>query len=74
MSTRLERLERLIRRTRNSDRMWDDNDIYYHRLGKLKAALIEERKRLPDAEPRGPHSGLTRAELAATGTCEPDWY
>lgn len=22
----------------------------------------------------GPYSGLTRGELAKTGTCEPDWY
>lgn len=22
----------------------------------------------------GPYSGLTRRELALTGTCEPDWY
>lgn len=22
----------------------------------------------------GPYSGLTRAELRQTGTCEPDWY
>lgn len=24
--------------------------------------------------PRGPFSGLTRAELTASQTCEPDWY
>ena len=31
--------------------------------------------RLPQhREPTGPYSGLSRRELALTGTCEPDWY
>lgn len=31
-------------------------------------------KDLKAAQPVGPFSGLTRRELAATGTCETDWF
>lgn len=39
-------------------------------LGYLKARKLRGR---PQA-PVGPCSGLTRRELAASGTCETDWY
>lgn len=41
-------------------------------LAYLKARMM--RKRQPDTEERGPYSGLTRAELARTRTCETDWF
>jgi hypothetical protein len=71
---RLQRLETIIRRIRNSEQLWEENDIYHKRLGKLLEAARNERAKLPDTTPRGPYSGMTRRELAMTGTCEPDWY
>jgi len=41
-------------------------------LDYLKTRVIRCRKKL--REPTLPFSGLTRKELAQTGTCEPDWY
>lgn len=38
------------------------------------SAALAELKSLPDDSPRGQFSGLTRAELARTGTCETDWF
>lgn len=38
----------------------------------LKRRMI--RARTERQEPRGPYSGLTRAELRRTRTCETDWY
>lgn len=40
-------------------------------LGAVKTKAIQQPG---PAVPRGPFSGLTRAELAASRTCEPDWY
>lgn len=37
------------------------------------SAALSELKLLPDDSPRGQFSGLTRAELARTRTCETDW-
>jgi len=69
-----DRLDRLIRRLRNSPRLWDADDIYTNRIGKLQVARRKERENEPDTQPRGPYSGMTRRELAQTRTCEPDWY
>ena len=38
----------------------------------LKRRMMRYRDRAQ--EPVGPYSGLTRAQLRATRTCEPDWY
>lgn len=38
---------------------------------KTRSMQQEQAKRLP--EKRGPFSGLTRAEIAASRTCETDW-
>lgn len=40
-------------------------------IDRLKARLAEARKA---PEKKGPFSGLTRKELAASGTCEADWF
>lgn len=40
----------------------------------LKSRAIRGRKFERSHQPTGPYSGLTRSELRATGTCEPDWY
>lgn len=71
---RLQRIERLIRRLRNSPKLWEDNDIYTQRIWKLHKALSKEYAVQLDKTPRGPYSGLTRRELAQSGTCETDWF
>ena len=38
----------------------------------LKRRMLRYRAQVQ--EPVGPYSGMTRAQLRATGTCEPDWY
>jgi uncharacterized protein (DUF2461 family) len=43
-------------------------------LLKLKARVLKQRENAIKNAPRGPYSGLTRRELVASGTCEPDWY
>lgn len=43
-------------------------------LRKCVAKKIEQRDKAAGPEPKGPYSGLTRRELALTGTCETDWY
>lgn len=54
-------------------------DVADEEATKMSAELESLKSRLRELEPapapvRGPWSGLTRGELAATGTCEPDWY
>ena len=39
----------------------------------LKARHLRDRAAERLCAPTGPYSGLTRRELAATGTCETDW-
>jgi hypothetical protein len=50
-----------------------DVGVPHHLSEALSAALIALQA-LPSSTPVGPYSGLTRAELARTGTCETDWY
>jgi len=40
----------------------------------LKARYLRDRRDERQHAPVGPYSGLSRRELAATGTCETDWY
>lgn len=40
----------------------------------LKSRYLRDRKAERLAQPTGPYSGLTRRELAASGTCETDWF
>jgi len=40
----------------------------------LAAVKARALKHPAQAAPRGPFSGLTRAELTASRTCETDWY
>lgn len=70
--TRLQEYDRLIRRLRNDPRLWDDDDRIYNILGKA----LSRRAKIRPKEKRvvGPYSGLTRQELRASGTCEPDWF
>ena len=68
--------ERLIRAIRNSPLLFDSEDDHkIHRiLGKALQMRRKERENNPPVKIVGPYSGLTRQELAASGTCEPDWY
>lgn len=69
--SRLAEYDRLIRRLRNDPRLWDSDNRVYDLLGKALA----RRAKLNILKPKtGPYSGLTRAELRRSGTCEPDWY
>ncbi|WP_273208704.1 hypothetical protein [Marinobacter subterrani] len=40
----------------------------------LKERHLRDRRAERLAAPVGPYSGLNRRELAATGTCETDWF
>ena len=40
----------------------------------LKSRHLRDRKAERAFAATGPYSGLTRGELAATGTCETDWF
>lgn len=40
----------------------------------IKRMLRERKQETSRKEATGPYSGLTREELARTGTCEPDWF
>ena len=65
---------RLIRNLRRDPRLFDtDDDHKIHRI-LLKALQIRHKRYLAPARLTGPYSGLTHDELAASGTCEPDWY
>lgn len=41
-------------------------------IAKVKEKHLKQLERKP--APTGPFSGLTRGELAKSGTCEPDWF
>jgi len=40
----------------------------------LKARMMRDRAAERACAPTGPYSGLTRRELAASGTCEAHWF
>jgi len=65
--------ERIVRNIRRDPRLFADDAVKIGRvLMKAKSKMLAQRERKP--QPVGPYSGLTRAELRATGTCETDWY
>ena len=65
-----------IRRLRHNPLLFDsDEDHKIHRI--LGKALARRRKLREKYEPpaaKGQYSGMTKRELAATGTCETDWF
>lgn len=69
-------VDRAIRRIRNSGVLFHENETYADKASRILGKLLDKRAKMRDNKPRkvGPYSGLTRAELAASGTCEPDWY
>jgi len=65
--------ERIVRNIRRDPRLFADDAVKIGRvLMKAKSKMLAQRE--PKPQPVGPYSGLTRAELRATGTCETDWY
>lgn len=71
---RVAQCERLVRRLRNDPRLWDEDDRVHALLGRALKRQRRARERVAVPEPRGPYSGMTPRELAASGTCEPDWF
>jgi len=66
--------ERLVRKIRQNIFNYEgEKDIQAGRLlERAKQKMLSNRK---NEQPKtGQYSGLTRKELAKTGTCEPDWY
>lgn len=70
-----------LRRIRNKifDYPEDKESQASNVLNYLKSRVLRQRKlerQLKEAigADRGPNSGLTKAELAQSGTCEPDWF
>ena len=65
--------EKVLRRLRQKAFDYPESvaDKFNRILTKVKARSIRQREAIPQA--RGPFSGLTRSELAASRTCETDW-
>lgn len=68
--------ERLLRKLRRDDRLFDESAE--HKINRVllavKARVLDTQRLQRLQHAAGPYSGLTRAELRRTGTCEPDWY
>lgn len=66
------RIRVLLRKAMNTDKFWDDDEECerVHRIRRKVNARYPEKK----GETVGKYSGLTRTELAKTGTCETDWF
>lgn len=67
-------LERMIRQLRvevcKHDMGSAEEAVVHAEMDRVLAALARARRE----QPKGFYSGLTRRELAATGTCEADWF
>lgn len=67
--------ERLLRNLRRHPILWSDGpkaEQVSRLIMRAKERLARERK--DEEAARGVYSGLTRAELRQSRTCEPDWY
>lgn len=71
---RIKDLDKLIRKLRNDERLWDEDDRVYNLLGKALERRAKLRMRNPSFNLVGPYSGLSRQELRRSGTCETDWF
>ena len=78
MSKRLTvQAENLLRALRCDSRLWLDETTKIDRVLRRAKQRMMRRRAISDAmEPRtiGRYSGLTRRELAQSGTRETDWY
>jgi len=64
---------RILRRMRQ--RIFDYPAVLEAKADRVLAAAKAQVLKQPNvAAPRGPFSGLTRAELTTSRTCETDWY
>lgn len=68
--------ERLVRRIRSSGLLFREDGVTAEKASRvLGKALSLARKQHERADtPRGLYSGLTRAELRVSRTCETDWF
>lgn len=73
MKTRLDQIETALRDAR---RQCFDDGADPERIPRLKRALMRARRQHDRRNPApvGPYSGLTRGELRASRTSEPDWF
>ena len=74
---RFDKAQRMLRALRRKVFDYEDEgkDEKCGRLiTRCKARLAPRWKAQDEARARGPYSGLTRRELAASGTCETDWF
>ncbi len=64
--------ENLVRKIRQSPKLFADDSVKIDRvLAEAKRRMLATRKSETKV---GQWSGLTRRELAQSGTCETDWY
>jgi hypothetical protein len=69
-------LEHEIRKIRQTifDLPENDQDAATEQIGFLKTQLRKALVKEESPAPKGPYSGLTKRELAQSGTCETDWF
>ena len=66
--------ETLIRELRRHPLLWDEGPKGEQVSRILRKALARQAQERRQTESRGVYSGLTRAELRQSRTCETDWY
>lgn len=73
---RQDQYDRLIRRIRNSGVLFHENEAIADKASRVlgKALDIRAKRRIIEPEKVGPYSGMTKSELAQSGTCETDWF
>lgn len=73
----IKKYERILRWLR-SHPLYDGSgvrdDQIFGMIGQAQRLLRKAREKQRIAPSVGPYSGLTRAELRQTGTCETDWF
>jgi len=72
LKTLEKQLRQLRRQAMEADYPSDELTAIHAQMDEVKKQMAELKAQTP--EPVGFYSGLTRRELAATGTCETDWF
>ena len=77
MLNTIDKCDKVIWKLRTGERgvFCNDDKIADH-ASRVLGKVLDRRAKLYGQAKRyvGPYSGLTRQELARTGTCETDWY
>lgn len=66
--------EQLIRNLRRHPLLWSDGPKAEQVSRILRKAIARQAQERRQTEARGVYSGMTRAELRQSRTCETDWY